>query len=91
MEGEILKALAPYGLPGIFLFVVGYLYHKKDQDLQSEKAARVKDAQDFLKLAMSIQEQVIQAVHKLGEVVDAWEKREQEREIRDIAAGKRGA
>ncbi len=44
MFSELLKAFAPYGLPGLLLFLVGFLYHQKDKALQAEQAARVEDA-----------------------------------------------
>jgi len=80
MLGELFKAFAPYGMPGILLVIVGYLFHIKDKALQAEKDSRIDDAKHFNELAMALQKEVITAVNKLSDLVEIWEKREADRE-----------
>ena len=72
---EPLKELASTGLLGLLLVIalsaVFYLFRKYSE----EKDARIKDGQEALKLLMQVQSQVIDAVHKLGQIVEYAEKR----------------
>jgi hypothetical protein len=79
MEMQILSQLASTGLCGLFLVLALLALRTKDKELNAEKALRIKDSQDMMQLAMTIQASVIDAVHKLGDIVDAWEKHEAER------------
>lgn len=76
---EALSQLAGTGVVGALLVVCMFALRQKDKELSDEKASRIKDAQDYTTLAMSLQKEVIIAVTKLSEIVDVWEKREQER------------
>jgi len=83
MEMQVLGQLASTGLCGIFLVLALLALRTKDKELNAEKALRIKDSQDMMKLAMEIQSSVIDAVHKLGDIVDSFEKRDEEHRRRD--------
>jgi uncharacterized metal-binding protein len=82
MEIQALGQLASTGIVGAFLVLALLALRTKDKELSDEKALRIKDSQDMMQLAMKIQSSVIDAVHKLGDIVDSWEKRDDERERR---------
>jgi hypothetical protein len=81
-EVQAFGQLASTGVVGAFLVLALMALRSKDRELRDEQALRTKDAQDTMKLIMQIQQSVIDAVHKLGEIVDSWEKREEERDRR---------
>lgn len=47
------------------------LWMRKDNELTTERAARVADAKDFTKLALELQNRVMDATNKLSDVFDA--------------------
>jgi hypothetical protein len=47
-----------------------------------ESEARIKDGQETLKLLMQVQSSVIDAVHKLGEIIE-WAERRDAEQIRE--------
>lgn len=87
MWQPLLAQLASTGVVGVFLIIVLYALREKDKALDIEKNARIEDAKQYLALSMTLQKDVIMAVKALGEIVDKWEKREEERERleRDLA------
>lgn len=70
--------LAKDGLMGALLIIVGTAYYLKDKRLTEETQNRIKDGQETQKLLMQVQSSVIDAVHKLGEIVEWAEKRADE-------------
>jgi len=52
---------------------------EKDAEIRAESAARIKDAQDTQKVLMDMQRSIIDAIHKLGEIIEWAEKRDEER------------
>lgn len=70
--------LAKDGLMGALLVVIGTAYYLKDKRLTEETQNRIKDGQETQKLLMQVQSSVIDAVHKLGEIVEWAEKRADE-------------
>ena len=76
MEVQVLGQLASTGVVGAFLVIALLALRAKDKALQESTEARIKESQDGLRLVMTIQASVIEAVHKLGQIVDAWEKRQ---------------
>lgn len=88
MWADLFKTVASTGIVGVFLVIALLALKDKDKKLNDEKDARIKDSAQYLALAMSLQEKVISAVKSLAEIVEKWEKREEERERleREIAA-----
>lgn len=82
MENQVLSQLASTGVVGVLLVLSLLALRHKDREMTMEKQARIDDAKAYLNLAMSLQQQVIVAVNKLSEIVDAWERRDEEREAR---------
>jgi hypothetical protein len=80
MEVQVLSQLAGTGVVGVLLVLSLLALRHKDRELKNEQQARIEDAKAYLNLAMSLQSQVIVAVNKLSEIVDAWERRDEERE-----------
>ena len=80
METQLWGQLASTGVVGVLLVLALLALRQKDKELKDEQQARIEDAKAYLKLAMSLQEQVLGAVNKLAEIVEAWERREEERE-----------
>ena len=80
---EMGKIIASYGLPGAMLVVMAWAYYQKDKALLAEQKARIEDAKMFNTMALEIQKQVITAVQQLSDLVDTWEKREEQRELRE--------
>jgi hypothetical protein len=70
---EAIGRVAGSGLLGCLLVILGYLYLKKDKQLaeQSDKNTS---------LIITLQREVIQAVTKLAEIVEIFERREVERD-----------
>lgn len=87
MTETILTQLASTGVVGALLVVALVALQRKDQEAREESRARVEDSQRFLTLAVDLQAKVTQAVHALTEIVDKWERREEERErlVRETA------
>lgn len=72
---DAMEKLASTGLLGVLLVLslgtIYYLFKKYSE----EKDARIKDGQETQKLLMQMQSQVIEAMHKLAEIVEWVEKR----------------
>lgn len=66
----LLTTIASQGLLGILLIVVGVFAWSKDRELKAEREARVADAKDYTKIALDLQEQVLDAVNKLADILD---------------------
>jgi hypothetical protein len=81
---QFLGQLASSGLLGLILVIALLALRQKDKELSDEKAARIADAQENLKLIMGLHQQVIIAVNKLSELVEIWEKREADRERAEL-------
>jgi len=77
---QILGQLASTGVVGLLLVLTLYALRDKDRKLQSEMAARIEDAKKYNDLSMALQREVIQAVTKLGEMLEIWERREEAQE-----------
>lgn len=76
--GEALNQIASHGILGALLVVALIAYYLKDKRLSEETDARIKDGEETRKLIMQVQQQAIEAVHKLGEIVEWAEKRAEE-------------
>ena len=87
MAESALTQLAGTGVVGVVLVLALLALWRKDKDLRAEASARVEDAQRMLALAMTLQKDVTLAVSALTEIVEKWEKREEERErlVREAA------
>lgn len=83
----VLGQIASTGVVGALLIVTMFALREKDKQLKAEMAARIEDAAKFNTLAMSLQREVIQAVHKLGEMLAIWERRDEERQNRNRGGG----
>ena len=75
--GDAFGQLLGTGLVGALLVIALYAYYLKDKQLSEEMSNRIKDAQEYQKLLMTVQQSVINAVHKLGEIVEWVEKRDE--------------
>jgi hypothetical protein len=71
---HLATSIASQGLLGILLVVVGWVAWSKDRELKTEREARIKDAKDYTDLALKLQAQVIEAVHKLADILDEMKK-----------------
>lgn len=78
---DFATSIASQGLLGILLVVVGWVAWRKDQDLKAERdvsdkalaeerKARVEDAKGYADLTLKLQAQVIDAIHKLSDILD---------------------
>lgn len=76
----LLQQLASSGVLGVVLVLALLALRTKDRELRGESQARIDDAQRMLELSMRLQKDVTLAVAALTEIVDKWEKREEERE-----------
>lgn len=63
-------AIASNGLLGVMLVVVGWVAWSKDRELKAEREARIADAKNYTDLALKLQAQVIEGVHKLSDIFD---------------------
>jgi hypothetical protein len=66
--------IASQGLLGVMLVVVGWVAWSKDRELKTEREARIADAKNYTDLALKLQAQVIEAVHKLADILDEMKK-----------------
>ena len=76
METQLLSQLASTGVVGVLLVLALLALRSKDKELKDEQQARIEDAKSYLKLAMSLQEQVISAVTKLSDIVEYLQSRD---------------
>jgi hypothetical protein len=67
-------SIASQGLLGVLLIVVGWVAWSKDRELQAERLARIDDAKNYTELALKLQSQVIEAVNRLGDILDEMKK-----------------
>lgn len=70
----IITAIASNGLLGAMLVIVGWFAWSKDRELKAEREARIADAKNYTDLALKLQAQVIEAVHKLANTLDEMKK-----------------
>jgi hypothetical protein len=68
---EFLSILLTHGSSGLVAALMLYMFVRKDNELTVERAARVADAKDFTKLALDLQNRVMDATNKLSDVFDA--------------------
>ncbi len=80
MAESALAQLAGTGVVGIVLVLALLALWQKDKDFKAEAKARIDDAQRMLGLAMQLQKDVTTAVAALTEIVEKWERREEDRE-----------
>ena len=67
-------SIASQGVLGALLVVVGWFAWSKDRELRAEREARISDAKNYTDLALKLQAQVIEAVHKLSDILDEMKK-----------------
>jgi type II secretory pathway component PulM len=80
MAESALAQLAGTGVVGLVLVLALLALWQKDKDYKAESKARIDDAQRMLAILMQMQKDVTTAVAALTEIVEKWEKREEERE-----------
>jgi|GEM_PF-4496966 len=92
MAESMLTQLAGTGVVGAFLVIALLALRQKDGDLRAESKARIEDSQRMLELALRLQKDVTTAVAALTEIVEKWEKREEDRErlTREVALRTQG-
>ena len=56
------------------LVIVARVAWTKDRELKAERLARIDDAQNYTQLALELQGRVINAVHKLSDILDEVKK-----------------
>lgn len=78
---EAAKIFLQQGVLGAVVIVLAVAYYRRDKDFIREKDSRIEDA----KAVLVLHKQVLDAIQKLGELTELFEKREREREIADIA------
>jgi len=86
---DALNEIARTGVMGALLVIALGAYYLKDKRLTEETQNRIKDGQETQKLLMQVQSSVIDAVHKLGEIVEWAEKRADEASRSLISRGGR--
>lgn len=89
MTDSLLGQIASHGIVGTMLGLALLALRAKDKELKAEMAARIEDAQKLNTIAMALQREVIQAVHKLSEMLAIWERRDEERQNRNRGGGLR--
>lgn len=68
---EVLTLLLEHSSSAVVAVLMTLLWMRKDNELTTERAARVADAKDFTKLALELQNRVMDATNKLSDVFDA--------------------
>ena len=63
---NVIGTILDKGVVGAFALIFLWLYLKKDKELADERAARINDSKDGLKLALSLQEKTQTTIEKLG-------------------------
>lgn len=71
---QLAAQLASQGLLGVMLVVVGWVAWRKDRELSDERDARITDAKNYTELALKLQAQVIDAVHKQADILEEVKK-----------------
>lgn len=71
---QAIGQIAGNGLLGAMLVIVLYAYWKKDKALGDQST-------EFRAQIILLQREVIMAVNKMADLVEAWEKREHERDL----------
>ena len=56
------------------LVIAGLVARSKDRELKAERQARIEDAQNYTELALKLQAQVIDSVHKLSDILKEMKK-----------------
>ena len=74
VDASLVAKIASQGLLGILLIIVGWWGWVKDRELKAERLARIDDAQNYTQLALQLQARVINAVHKLSDILDEVKK-----------------
>jgi hypothetical protein len=75
---EALEKLISAGVLGTVLVICLIALYFKDKRLGEETQARIDDGKETQKLLMQVQSSVVDAVHKLAEIVEWAEKRADE-------------
>lgn len=78
MMTDALGQIASTGVMGVLLVIALIALYLKDKQLGEETEARIKDGQETQKLLMQVQQSAIDTTHKLSEVADRMEKREED-------------
>lgn len=70
-----LESLLSHGPLGIVCAILLVWIHRKDKELQTERAARVEDAKAYTTMAVALQREVMTAVATVRELFDAQKDR----------------
>jgi hypothetical protein len=62
--------IASQGVLGAVLVIVGLFAWSKDRELKLEREARINDAKNYNELALKLQAQVLDAINKLGDILE---------------------
>lgn len=73
-DSSLIGTIASQGVLGVLLVVVGWIAWVKDRELKDERQARIDDAQNYTELALKLQAQVIDSVHKLSDILKEMKK-----------------
>lgn len=73
-DSSLIGTIASQGVLGVLLVVVGWVAWVKDRELKVERQARIDDAQNYTALALKLQAQVIDSVHKLSDILKEMKK-----------------
>lgn len=91
MVEQPLASLASQGILGTLLVLAFIALWWKDAQLTKERQSRIEDGKATLDLILKVQQSVMEAVHKLSEVVEFVEKRREEDERQRRADERAGA
>jgi hypothetical protein len=73
---ELTALLLEHGSTGLVAVLMLTMFIRKDNELTTERAARIADAKDFTRLALDLQNRVMDATNKLSDVFDAIRRKE---------------
>jgi hypothetical protein len=71
---HLLEGLTQFGLPGVVVAIFVVLFVQKDRELKRERDARIEDAKAFNKVALELQDKVIQTATRLSDVFEELRK-----------------
>ncbi len=83
MIDDASRWLIMQGALGVACLFLVLALKRKDDALGAEVKARVEDAKAYAAAIVNVNREVSDAVRKMAELVSSWERREQEREIRE--------
>jgi hypothetical protein len=70
----LVTSIASQGLLGAILLIALWVAWSKDRELKAEREARITDAKSYTAAALTMQAQVIDAVHKLANILEEMTK-----------------